>query len=106
MLGEREYGYAVMTRTLDAYSLMDGNLETCKKYCREECVVVEMIPYVCGFNIRLWISRYPFGRPISYDKYSSRLSIWKLNIQFGKEYDHKKGKVVYDPANDKNRILW
>lgn len=90
-------GYAVMTRELDAYSFEHEYLEKCIEWCRKDCVVVEMIPQVCGFNIRVWWSKYSDG--IQYDKYSRWLCLWHLNIQYNKEWCHKKGKIVYDPLN-------
>lgn len=93
MLRDYERGYAVMDKDLSAYSFECVDLETCKRYCRDGSVIVEKIPYVCGFSLRVWVSRFNHG--LKYDKYSRRLSLWRLQIQTGKEYEHKNGKIVY-----------
>ena len=91
MLQRYERGYAVMNKELNAYSFEDRDFETCKKYCRPGYVIVERIPKVCGFCIRVWWSKYSDGI-----RYNPRtLSLWHLNIQLHNEYCHKCGKVVY-----------
>ena len=95
MLNSRCRGYAVMTRELDAYSFEDESLESCKRYCRKDCVIVEMIPTPCGFNLRAWYS--PANLGFGYDKYAGMLRLWHLHFQVTKEYRHKIGKIVFDP---------
>lgn len=98
MLQSYERGFAVMTKELDAFSFEHRDLETCKRYCRNDCVIVEQIPYVCGFSLRIMWLRHNFG--LRYDKYSRRLSLWHLQIQLTKEYTHKNGNVVYTPQSE------
>ena len=95
MLRSYERGYAVMSRDLKAYSFEDTSLESCKRYCREDCVIVERIPIKCGFSLRIWDAGYNLG--FNYDKYSRRLSLGRLQILTSDEFRHKIGKIVYDP---------
>lgn len=97
MLYRNQRGYATMNRELTAFSLEDESLDTCKKYCRDDCVVVERIPYVNGFSIRVIMQRRRWGKFIRYDKYTGCLYIWRFQFQLLKEYSHKIGKIVYDP---------
>lgn len=91
MLNNNAYGYAVMTKELDAYSFEDINLETCKKYCRNGYVIVKKIPYVAGFSIRIvW---HEFHKPF-YFKYRYYNILW-LHWSCNKEYLHKTGEIVY-----------
>lgn len=92
MLKSYKYGYAVMTKDLDAYSFKDMDIEKCKKYCRNGYVVVKQIPYVAGFSIRImW---HDFYKPFCFKfKYHNILWVhWNCN----KEYLHKVGDVVYE----------
>lgn len=102
MLYNNERGYATVTRDRNAYSIEDRSMETCIRYCRMDSVVVEMIPYVNGFNLRFLKWPYKLGKHfISYDKYSQSIYFWKFQVQLNKEYSHRQGKVVYDPLKDK-----
>lgn len=102
MLYNDQRGFAVMNRSLTAYSFESENLKDCKRFCTKEDVIVERIPVVCGFNLRVWISDYRNKKLFEWDKYSRRLIIGKLNMQFGKEFKHKFGKTVYDPQKEKD----
>ena len=53
MLRNYERGYAVMTKELDAFSFESDSIESCKRYCFNGDVIVERIPYVNGFNVRV-----------------------------------------------------
>ena len=101
MLYDYQRGYSVRTRDLHAISFESQSLEDCKQFCREDTVIVEMIPVKCGFNLRVWMPDY--NRGIKYDKYANSLCIGKLVIQVTPEWKHKIGKIVYDPKKDKNR---
>lgn len=100
MLDNNKFGYAVMTKELDAYSIADESLEVCKKYCYEGYVVVEQIPYVVGFSFRILFHRYvaPFNFKFGYKNI-----LW-LHWSWSKEYLHRKGKVVYRPGGIKDII--
>lgn len=98
MLRDYERGYAVMDKDLSGYFFEDVDLEACKRYCRDDAVIVEKIPYVCGFSLRVWVSRFNHG--LNFDKYTRRLSLWRLQIQAGKEYEHRNGKIVYRASEE------
>lgn len=102
MLPSYRPGFAVMSRDLTAYSFEDESLESCKRYCFNDDVIVEMIPYVNGFSVTFRKWPYRWGKMIRYDKYSKSLYVWKFQVQFGKEYYHRKGKIVYDPLKKEN----
>lgn len=91
-------GYSVRSRDLSGISFESESLETCKRYCREDTVIVELIPVKCGFNLRVWMSDY--NRGLQYDKYANSLCLGKLVIQVYPEWKHKVGKIVYDPLKD------
>lgn len=98
MLTSNRRGYAIMDRELSGYYIESESLETCMQYCNKDKVVVEMIPYVNGFMLRFCKWPFQFGRHfIEYDKYASSVYIWKFQIQWRKEYNHRPGKIVYDP---------
>jgi len=97
MLLSYRRGYAVMNKTLDAYAFEDESLECCKRYCRNGDVIVEMIPVVCGFNLRIFrLKDYRPRTLIEYRDFANLLRIWKLHIQWGKEYRHRHGRIVYE----------
>lgn len=100
MLESYENGYAVMTRELDAYSLQSSSLDTCKRYCPNDMVVAEQIPHVCGFSLRVRYLKRRGNKFLCYYKYSNVLMIGRLSLQIIKEYEHKNGKIVYDPTKD------
>lgn len=92
LLNGREHGFAVMNKELTAFSLEDISLDTCKRYCRKDCVVVKRIPYVCGFEIRVtWINDWykPF------DFKGILKNIFWLHWSINKIYLHKNGEIVY-----------
>jgi hypothetical protein len=91
MLRNNEFGYAVMSKDLKGSSLLDTDLETCKKYCYNGKVIVEQIPKICGFGISFNI--YNFDKPIRFTKWY--LNILWLHIFWNKEYTHINGKIVY-----------
>ena len=93
MLRNYERGYAVMNKELDAYSFEDESLEKCKRYCRNGDVIVEQIPYVNGFQIR--VRFYKPWKWIRFERYSNQFNIGYLHIQWNKEYSHKNGEIVY-----------
>lgn len=99
MLPNYQEGYSVQTRDLSGISFESQSLDDCKKYCREDTVIVKLTPVKCGFNLRIWYSKS--NRGIKYDRYCKCLSLWKLNFQIIPEWSHKVGKVVYDPLKDK-----
>ena len=99
MLYNYQRGYSVRTRDLSYISFESQSLEDCKRFCRDDCVVVEAIPVKCGFNLRVWRSHYNCG--LSYDKYAKILNLWRLRIQVDAEWDHELGKIVYDPLKEK-----
>ena len=101
MLYGYQKGYSVRTRDLGGISFESESLEDCKRFCRDDHVIVELFPTRCGFNLRVWLSNYNCG--LNYDKYANCLNIWKLKIQLTPEYSHKVGKVVYDPLKDKEK---
>jgi hypothetical protein len=91
MLDSNRKGYAVMNKELNAFSFMDESLETCKRYCRGEYVIVEQIPYKVGYLIRfVW---YKFYKPFCF-RYDQKNILW-FHWSITKEYAHKKGKIVF-----------
>ena len=91
MLRSNERGYAVMTKTLDAYSLEDASIEVCKRYCGDDDVIAERIPYKIGYSIR--ITWHKFWKPF-YFKYDLKNILW-LHWSITKEYSHRTGRIVY-----------
>ena len=93
MLNNNEYGYAVMSKELDSYSLEDTNFETCKIYCRNGDVIAKQIPYVAGFGIRfVWHKWY---KPVEFKRRLRYANIFWLHIWWHREYLHKTGEIVY-----------
>lgn len=89
-LRERDFGYAVMNKTLDAYSITGYSIEGLKKYCNKDHVIIEWIPRKCGFNFEL--------RFTGFDKrvnFNNGLWLFGFSIEFRWEYRHANGKVVY-----------
>lgn len=93
MLRNNEKGYAVMNKQLDAFSF-EGDLETCKKYCRNGDVIAERIPYKFGISIKITWHKY-WAKPIRFKKCDGRANIFYLHFNWYDEYTHKTGKIVY-----------
>ena len=94
MLDSNQRGFATMSRDLSGCSIESTDIETCKKYCTNGDVVVERIPYTCGFSIRImW---YKWWKIINFK--DAPYNILWLHFSFQKEKLHKCGKVVYDSA--------
>lgn len=93
MLDSNRKGYAVMSEDLKGYSFEDESLETCKRYCRKGYVIVEQIPYKCGFSISIiWRKWYkPF------DLHYNEKNIFWLHWRISYNYLHRTGKTVYTP---------
>jgi hypothetical protein len=91
-------GYAVMNKELDSYGIEDAGLETCKKYCRGTDVVVERLPVVRGFSIRIMWREY--CKPFEIRKYLNKNILW-LHWSVNKEYQHKNGKIVFRADENK-----
>jgi len=91
MLDSHRKGFAVMNKDLTAYSFEDESLECCKKYCRNNDVIAEQIPYKIGYSIR--IVCHKFWKPF-YFKYDLKNILW-LHWNIRKEFSHKTGKIVY-----------
>ena len=89
-LQSNEFGYAVMTKDLKAYSFSHREVKVCKEYCRGDHVIVEQIPRVFGFSIRVYWARC--HERISF-KYNTK-NIFRLHWSVSKEYTHKNGKIV------------
>ena len=87
-------GYAVMNDDLSAYSLDGENLEHLKKYCRKGQVIAERIPNCIGFNFRIFLIKW--YKPFYFGKYHAKNILW-FHFDFGKEYKHKTGRIVYIP---------
>lgn len=96
MLDSYRKGFAVMNKDLNAYSFEDESLETCKRYCNPGYVVVEQIPYVMGFSVRIVWHKY--WKPFFF-KYDEKNILW-LHWSIRKEYSHKTGKIVYRNENN------
>lgn len=94
MLRSYEKGFAVMNKELNALSF-EGDLETCKRYCRNGDVITERIPYVYGFSIRVVWHKFWF-RPISFRIRYREANFFYLHIKWYKEFTHKTGKIVYN----------
>ena len=93
MLSETQRGYAVMNKELTAYSIEHPSYEQCKKYCRSGYVIVERIPYVCGFVLNVsWFEDW--NKPIQL-RTSLKNILW-LHWRVSKKYAHKTGEIVYE----------
>ena len=91
MLDSNRKGYAVMNKDLSAYSFEDESLENCKRYCYNDSVIAERIPYICGISIKfMW---FEYWKPF-YFKYGMNNILW-FHWSIRKEYLHKTGKIVY-----------
>ncbi len=93
MLNGNEHGYAVMNKELTAYSFEDTNLETCKRYCRNDSVIVKCIPYVAGFSIKIMC--YQWYKPFEFKIRWRRINILWFHFNWNHEYLHKIGEIVY-----------
>lgn len=106
-------GYAVVSRDIlddAAYkkgrfgiSLHDRNLDTCKRYCRNDSIVVRTYRVVCARYLELrWIPKYPhFGKSsrLSNPKY---IQLWHLMIRWGVDYtDGYEREIVYQKEDKK-----
>lgn len=91
--------YAVMTPQLDAYSLLDSDLKTCIRHCRGNYVVVEQIPALRGFSVRLLLIKH--DKPFSFNVRLRRMNILNVHIFWEKEYLTKPGKIVYKRKENK-----
>lgn len=76
MLDSNERGYAIMTKDLDGISLQDRSIEVCKRYCRNDYVIAERIPYKIGY------SKY---RDITGKRYRDDGKTWPEVLEFVKE---------------------
>jgi hypothetical protein len=92
MLASNVQGFAVMNSELTAFSFEHHDLSVCKTYCRRGSVIVEMIPVICGFNLRICF--YKIWRLAYFGKFGMKNILW-FHWSIGKEYKHKKGKIVY-----------
>jgi hypothetical protein len=97
MLNPQDFGYAVMSKDLQGIGFDGNSLENCKRYCRNDDVIVERIPVVNGFSFK--IAFYPWFEKFSKHKLKGFISIWFLCFNFVVkfEYRHKIGKIVYRP---------
>ena len=84
-----------MNADMTGYSLTDEDFETCKRYCRPGCVVVEMIPRRDGFALDVeWYK--PFKcEYLSFSKRDGRLVVLWLHVSWRPLYRHKIGRVLY-----------
>lgn len=105
---ERIYtGYAVVSKDIldDAFykkgkfgiSLDGMDLETCKRYCYGDRIVVKTYRDVCARYIELrWKNKYPhFGKshPHSNPRY---IQLWHLQIRWGVDYTNGyEREIVY-----------
>jgi hypothetical protein len=101
-------GYAIVSKTIlddETYkkgrfgiSLSDRDLETCKRYCRKDQIVVRTYLAVLSksFTIK-WIVKYPcFGKSNKYAtcKY---IQLWHLRIELDTKYtDGYERDIVYE----------
>lgn len=90
-LRERDFGYAVMNKTLDAYVLSGYSIEELKRYCDRDHVIIEWIPRKCGFNLR--VKFMGFSRRFICE--SGFYCIFGLHLSLSWQYRHVNGKVMY-----------
>ena len=94
MLHNYERGYAVMTKSLDAFSFQSPDIETSKRYCKNGDVIVDRIPYKCGISLRITWHKY-WHKPIYFKKLYREGNVFYLHFNWNNEYMHKNGKVIY-----------
>jgi len=94
MLRSNEKGYAVINKSTQGVSFLHSDLETCKKYCRYGCEIVEVIPKKHGISFRLYF--YKFSKPFNFKHHNNIL--W-LHWDFDYIYFHKYSNVVYEWRN-------
>lgn len=99
MLRPYERGFSVMTRDLSAYSFSDTNLETCKRYCRKDSVIIEEHPYVSGKSLHIDY-RPNYHKPFHFSRRFREFNLFKLHLTWSNIHHHKKGKIVFDPLKD------
>lgn len=93
MLRDNEHGYAVMSEDRTGIGFEDSDLRTCKRYCREGDIIVEVSPVVIGFGLRVWMSRH--DRSFSFSRFGRHLNLFGLNVHWHKEYGHRYGREVW-----------
>ena len=80
-------------------SLSNRDFETCKRYCRDDSIVVRTYQAVfCRFIKIKWVRKYPefrHSRRLENPKY---LQLWHLRFEWGTDYKYDSERTsVYDP---------
>ena len=107
---ERIYtGYAIVSKDImdDAVykkgafgiSLCDRDLETCKRYCRKDQMVVRTYQDVLSRDFRLrWFGKYPHFAKTRRHCIPHYIQLWHLRIEWGTEYTYGyERRAVYQP---------
>lgn len=92
---KRITGYQVRTKDLQGICLSHHSFDTCKKYCREGCVIVST--YAKFFGIKLRVFWLPYYKPFRLDKYADVFNVFNLHIGLEKMYRDEMDEVVYRP---------
>lgn len=114
MKKERIYtGYAIVSRDiLDdkvykngryGISLHDQNLETCKRYCRKDTIIVRTYRVVrARFLTFQWIKKYPYFGKSNRLQNPRFIQLWHLRIEWGKSFtDGYEREIIYQKENEK-----
>ncbi len=89
-------GYAVVTKDFSATSFSDYNLDTCKRYCRKEYVIIRTYRKKLGYEFRLcWMKWY---KPFSFRFRWREANLLWFHINWSIIYtDEWEKEVVWDP---------
>lgn len=113
MAKEKFYtGYAVVSKSiLDdktykngsfGISISDRDLETCKRYCHDDSIVVRTYRDVLARFVKFkWVRKYPeFRRSRKYEN-PSYIQLWHLRIECGTDYTNGYERIaVYQKEQD------
>lgn len=97
MLHNYRKGYAVMSPDFKGISFEDENFETCKRYCFNGDVIVEVKPKKCGFSFRVrYHKKNPFFKFNKFEKVFFKCRLY-IEWEWGHEYIEK---VLYTNPYD------
>lgn len=92
---KRITGYQVRTKDLQGICFSHHSFDTCKKYCREDCVIVSTYAKTYGIKIRIFWQKHM--RLFHWDKYANVFNMFNLHIGCEKLCRDAMDEVVYRP---------
>lgn len=94
MLESYRSGYAVMSADRTGISFESETIETCKRYCGDDYVIVRVTPKVMGFSLTVNFFK-KWHRPFGFKKYNRIKNILWMHFYFTKEYSAHYGEIIY-----------